>query len=306
MSGRGKRLWAPRLSFDEAYREVLEFLQQCHKHNLTGGQGQPTLYHAFMVDGAWPVDGMIDASTVLRFGFDRSPASDQAKQAMARLLSVATKAHFFMAPKAIVLHEPFLFVIPDLGNPGQRRYGLVYPLENENRLVSIVVAEWDLSLSGSRQPRLTAGQKFPVVLPSDPFRWLSLKHWRALRSEAGELAWFETGPARGRLLGQVRSHQDPATFDLGHVLDYPKDMNEDLRAVGAMWAQGIRHWFLPKGWDVQAVREYLDALAGMDEAGRIALRWWTSRHPSASTRTKPGSARGTRGRGGSARGESPS
>ena len=278
MSGRGKRLWAPRLAFDDAYHEVLDFLQNCRKHNLIGGPGgSPTLYHAYRIAGAWPTEGLTDASTILRFGYDRNPIGDQAKQALARLLAVATKAHFFLSPNAVVVHEPFVFVMPDLGNPGARRYGLIYPLEAESRLSTLVVAEWDVALASSHLAKLAPGEKFPVVLESDPFRWLLLKHWRTLKEEAGKQPWFETGRSRNTLLAQVNAHTDAATFPFGHLLPYPMDLNDDLRAVGAMWAKGIRRWFLPRGWDVRAVSEYLDRLKGLSPKERYALRWWTAR-----------------------------
>lgn len=278
MSGRGKRLWAPRLSFDEAYREVLEFLKTSGKHNLVGTSGMaPTLYHAYWMDTSFPTDGLIDASSVLKFGYDRSPTADQAKQAMARLLSVVTKAHFFLAPKAIVVHEPYLFVMPDLGNPGQRRYGLIYPLENDNRLSTLVVAEWDLAMAASRQPKLQAAQKFPVVLQADHFQWLALKHWRTLKETAGDQPWFDNGPARNRLLAAVRNHTELSTFGYGQCLNYPKELNDEVRAVGAMWAKGIRQWFLPNGWDTKAVKEYLDKVASLTPQEHYQHRWWTAR-----------------------------
>lgn len=281
MSGRGKRLWAPRLGFDEAYREVLDFLKNCHKHNLTAATSgtMAALYHVYKVDSTWPVEGLIDASSVLRFGFDRNPTGDQAKQAMARLLSVVTKAHFFLTPEAIVVHEPYLFVMPDLGQPGLRRYGLVYPLEHQGRLSTLVVAEWDLAMSASRQIKLPAGQRFPVVLPADPFQWLALKHWRSLKEEAGQLPWFDTGTggARAKLMEQVRLHTDLSTFSFGHPLMYPKELNDDMRAVGALWSPGIRRWFLPRGWDIKAVTEYLDRLLALSPSERYGWRWWTSR-----------------------------
>lgn len=282
MSGRGKRLWAPRLGFDEAYKEVLDFLKNCQKHNLVGGStGVPILYQVYQVDTLWPTEGLVDASSVLRFGFDRSPVADQAKQAMARLLSVVVKAHFFLAPQAIVLHEPYLFVMPDLGQPGQRRYGLVYPLEHDGRMVSLVVAEWDLAMASSRHHKPAPGKKFPVVLPADPMRWVPLKHWRALKDTAGQQPWFDTGAgnARNRLLREMRQHADTATFPYGHLLRYPKDLNDDVKAVGALWAPGIRQWFLPNGWDVKAVTDHLDRLAALTPAERFAQRWWSPLPP---------------------------
>lgn len=277
MSGRGKRLWAPRLAFDDAYQLVLDFLKNCTKHNLISRQGKAGLLHAFWMDGTWSTEGMTDASQILRFGFDRNPGADQAKQAMSRLLSVACKAHFFLAPQGLVLHEPFVFVVPDVGTPGQRRFGLIYPIELEGRQSTLVVAEWDISQDAARHPRLLPGQKFPVVLQADSFTWLSRKRWRTLKEQAQGLPWFDQGPARNRLLAQVRQHKDLGTFDLGTPLDYPKDLNDDLRACGAMWAAGIRRWFLPKGWDTEAVQEYLTALAALSPKERYQLRWWTAR-----------------------------
>lgn len=237
----------------------------------------PILFQVYQVDSLWPTEGLTDASAILKFGFDRNPISDQAKQALARLLAVSVKAHFFLAPNAIVLHEPYLFVMPDLGQPGQRRYGLVYPLENEGRTLSLVVADWDLSLASSRQPKLSVSQKFPVVLQADPMQWVPLKHWRALKESAGTQPWFDTAhpAARQRWLREMRQHQEVSNFPYGHLLQYPKELNDDLKAVGALWAPGVRHWFLPKGWDVKAVTDYLDRLASLSAQERYALRWWT-------------------------------
>ena len=276
MSGRGKRLWAPRLSFTEAYREVLDFLKNCQKHNLVSSSGGvPTLFQVYQMDTSWPTEGLIDATTVLRFGYDRNPIGDQAKQAMARLLAVVTKAHFFLAPDAIVTHEPYLFLMPDLGNPGQRRYGLIYPLESAGRTTSLVVAEWDLGTAASRNPNLPFTHKFPVVLPAEPMQWVPLKHWRALKETVGASRWFDTNNpnARSRLFRELRQHEDVSTFPYGHVLDYPKDLNDDLKAVGAIWASGVRKWFLPSGWDVKAVTDYLDRLVALSPMDRYQLRW---------------------------------
>lgn len=279
MSGRGKRLWAPRLDFSQAYRDVLAFLKNCQAHNLVGSSGgSPVLFHAYLAEGLWPTEGFIDASSVLKFGFDRNPIADQAKQALARLLAVAVKAHFFLAPQAVVVHEPYLFVMPDVSNPGQRRYGLMYPLEHGGRMATVVVAEWDLAMVSSRHTKLPVGHKFPVVLPADPMQWVPLKHWRALKDEAGEQGWFDagTGRARSQWLASVRAHTDLTSFGdrYGHVLNYGKELNDDVRAVGALWAPGVRRWFLPKGWDVKPVTDYLDRLAAMAPSERYALRWW--------------------------------
>lgn len=286
MSGRGKRRWAPRTDFNGAYQETLDFLKDCQAHQLPlvdPGQG-PQLYRAYLVDGAWPANDGQEISRVLRHSYGHRPAADRAKQAVARLLSVATKAHYFMAEAALVAQEPSVFTVPDLAQPGSWRHGLLYPLDvpsarGPSKQRTLVVAEWDLVLSAHREPRVARGDEFPVVLVPDPFAWLSIKKWRSLRALAGDQPWFEASdhPGRRKLLDAVKAHTDKATFPYGTLLDYPIQIKDDTAATGAMWAPGVKSWFLPHGFDVDAVKTYLDRLAGHTADEQRAHRWWERR-----------------------------
>lgn len=285
MSGRGKRLWAPHLDFKGAYDEVLSFLKACEQHKLPLQLDEPTLYRAYAIDGVWPPADGQDLSRFLRFGYSNDPTGDRAKIAISRLLSVAVKAHFFLAPQARVPSEPMVFTLPDLAQPGTLRYGLVYPLDvpathGPGRQRSIVVAEWDLSLTAHRRPQVPRGDEFPVVLQQSNRTWLLKSRWETLRdSPQTSKAWFEpaTSPARRRLIEAVKQHTDVATFPYGTLLDYPIEIKDDTALTGAMWAPGVKKWFLPHGFDADAVKAYLSRLAALSPDERMGQRWWGRR-----------------------------
>jgi hypothetical protein len=284
MSGRGKRLWPPQLTLDAAYQETVQFLGRCGEHHLAITPGRPTLYRAYFVDGTWPtLDGQ-DLTRVFRFGFSNDPSGDRTKQSIAKLLAVAVKGHYFMAPTASVPQEPSVFSIPDLAEPGLYRHGLIYPLQipadqrAQGRQRAIIVAEWDLALSASRPANIPRGDEFPVILIPRG-RLLDKKHWEELKKAAGTLPWFENSAHAGRrrLLEQVNAHSDRASFNYGTILDYPKGISEDVRATGAMWARGIRAWFVPHGFDAAAVTTYLDEIKAAPLDEQIRRRWWEKR-----------------------------
>lgn len=273
MSVRGKRLWAHRLDFSTAFDEAEAFLRRTKEHNLLR-PSPATLYHAYLLEGSWPTDGLDELSTYLRFGPKDSPQIDRGRVALARLLAVALKAHFFLAEEAIVLNEPYVFIQPDLALMGQMRYGLIYPIEMDNRIQCIAVADWDLSMSGSKRLKLPNARRFPTVLPEQDYQWLNLDQWKRLAHQAKTTLGSTKAFARPNFYNQARNHTDVATFNYGTTFDYPREMNADVIAVGGMWAKGIRKWFLPLGFDIEAAREYLDLQLGRSVQERHDLRWW--------------------------------
>lgn len=293
---KGQRRWSPGYDFKGAYDTTLQFFKDCELHGIPVGLPQPTLYRAYLMDGSWPVIEGQDLSRYLRFGktgLANHPSGDRTKQAIARLLAVAVKGHFFLANAGTVPQEPSVFTVPDLAQPGTLRHGLVYPLEipaarGPGRQCALVVSEWDLAMSAHREPRVPRGDEFPVVLVPDPFKWLTKSRWATLSKEASSRsqAWFEPteSAARRRLIDQVNAVTEPAQFAYGTLLDYPIEIKEDTQATGAMWARGVKSWFLPHGFDVEAVKAYLDRVRGLSADERHALRWWEKRANAAYTK----------------------
>lgn len=275
MSGSSKRLWTPRLTFEGAHKEALQFLMRCREKNVLVDR-PAALYHAYRLDAAWPTEGMVELSRYLAFSNRDTPDVDRARDAVVRLLCVALKAHFFLDAEAIVRHEPYVFFTPDLFRPGEFRHGLVYTLEHEHRPFSLVVSEWDLTLAASLQPKVKPGDRFPVVLRQDSYKWLETKRWRELKELAADQPWLEnrTWGKQRSLMDQVNAWTEVGTFPFGTLLTYDRAIKDEVAATGAEWARGVKHWFLPKGWDVEAVKEYLNRVATLTDEQRYQQRWW--------------------------------
>ena len=284
MSGSRKRLWAPYLSFNDAFSETLAFVRRCEEKNLPLGLSEPSLYRAYVMSGSWSMGEGQDLSLFLRFQTSNDPTMDQAKVSISRLLSIAVKAHYFIAEKATVRHEPIVFSCPDLAHPGHWRYGLVYPIDIPQERGpalsrAIVVAEWDLALSAGQRPSVSKSDEFPVVLMPDPRTWLAKRRWEALRTKADGLPWFDppSTPAKKRLLDAVAAHTDASSFPYGTILETPIELKEDASLTGAIWGRGIKRWFLPHGFDAEPVVAYIQRMVAFPEGERIRRRWWERR-----------------------------
>ena len=284
MSGSRKRLWAPYLPFNEALTETLGFMRRCEEKNLPLRLSEPTLYRAYIMSGTWSMGEGQDLSRILRFQTSNDPALDHARVAVSRLLCVAVRAHYFIAEKATVPHEPIVFSSPDLSHPGHWRYGLVYPIDTPkdrgpDQSRSIVVAEWDLGLSAGQRPAIQKSDEFPVVLVSDPRSWLFKRKWESLRAMADGLPWFDpmNVPAKKRLMDAVSAHTDATSFPYGTILETPIELREDAALTGAVWAKGIKRWFLPHGFDADPVVAYIKRLVEFPDAERQRRRWWERR-----------------------------
>lgn len=273
MSGRGKRFWPAQISFEQAYEITLEFLQNCKKHQISVEIQEPKLFHTYHLDGTYPINGMIDTSQILKFGYSSEPEKDQLKRDFAPLISVAIKAHFFLLQGAQVVHEPFIFGIPDLYHVGKMRYGLIYSVENLGKRSTIIVSEWDLSRDSSQLAKLNNKQKFPVVLTKNSFDWLTLSKWRILKKESEDFPWYGQGKEYFDFLNKIKTHLDVNTFEYGHILEYPIELNQEIKDVGAVYAPGIRKWVIPKGINPIPIIQYLDNLNQKDPQEIYLLRW---------------------------------
>lgn len=273
MSGRGKRIWAPRLDFDGAFQETLRFLKRSRDHNIVR-EGAPLLLRGWYMEHEWSVGGMQPVSQWLQYGFGADPQDDRIRGALTHLLPAAVKAHFFIDEKACVRHEPYLFLAPDLALPGQHRYGVLYPMEGAGKSGTFMVAEWDIFMSASRKPR---AQPFPVVLQKNSYQWLRPSRWKELRAAmlGGGLLSGPFDFMRPEFLAKAKACEDAGAFPYGTLLDFPRELNPEVLACGGQWAPGVRKWFLPAGFDGEAVIEYLEYVRGLDENERYMLRWWS-------------------------------
>ena len=259
MSGRGKRIWAPQISFDDAYQEALHYLKRCQEHKLLGTPEKPELIYAYRLSQPLTTQHGSPISPVLKFGHDSDPLSDQLKVVIAKLASVALKIHYFQHPTLFTAHEPYWFAIPDISQPHRQQYALVYTLQNQEQTFSWVISTWDIAQSAKIFKKFDAQQKFPSVLTTDSYQWLSIKRWKALKEQQTNL--------------DLHQETQKESYKAGHILDYHPELNAELKALGAIWARGIKKWVFPKGFDIQAIKDYLQWIESMSPQERYQHRW---------------------------------
>ena len=255
MTAVAKRQWGPQKTLSEGVSIAIEWLEKAKQKNIMSVQ-PPTLYQAYV--GPYS-DAMLawgkPLSEVFRWSNKDDPTVYRAREAAIRLLAVAFKAHFFLENKDKIAHEPYLFAVPDVANPQKTLYGLMYRLDQSQK--TIFVAEGDLG-------RLTAPQRairFPVVLldgeSGQRNRWFYLKYWKTLSEKVVGLQKFSNASAHRKEREQVAAHTDLKTFPFGEIFDIPYEGKELALALGLEWAVGIKKWYLPLGFDLDPVKEYL-------------------------------------------------
>ena len=252
MSSLSKREWNPRISLDEALSCSLGWLIRARQKNVLSNL-PPTLYTAYVVDDAPHLGFMRDLSSLFRYSAKDDPELDRARDHALRLLSVALKAHFFLGKDSIARHEPYLFSLPDISNPSSCHYGLVYRLEGRPSQ-TIIVATCDLGIVSTLKPN---SFKFPVVLTKNSFKWFDKKHWIELAKEADVFERVMKPWVAKQELNIIEKWTDDSDFPFGTFIEVSYDIKDYVKPTGVRWADALKKWYLPRGFDVEPVKEYV-------------------------------------------------
>lgn len=253
MQNLSKRQWGHQLSIKQAADVMIEWCIRAREKNVLRKK-PPTIFYAYIVDDTPPLQYMQNISSLFKYSQKDMPYIDQARDVMLRCLSVALKAHFFLFADDAVSHEPYFFSIPSLNDPNNTIFGLVYKIEKEDK--SIIVCQQDL-LKLFDNPKIH--YEFPVVVIEDSFKWFSLKNWNKIKQDAN-ISEFLDKPWLNKK--QLQSAQDAKTKDelekFATVLDIPFELKDFIKPLGIEWSKNIKTWFLPKGFDVDSVLEYIE------------------------------------------------
>jgi hypothetical protein len=261
MTAVAKRQWGPQKTLSEGISIAIEWMERAKQKNILTLK-EPTLYHAYVMNS---VDEMVSwskpLSEVFRWSAKDGPAEYRMRDAALRLLAVAFKAHFFSEGQDKIAHEPYLFALPDVAMPQRLQYGLFYRLEQSNKC--IVVAEKDLRAMASGWS--LKAMRFPVVLldgeSGQRNRWFSIKHWKTL-----EESKRYQNPARYKKEKEEASAcKEVKEFVFGELFDIPYDLREVASSLGMEWAAGIKMWYLPHGFDIEPVKEYVSRVLAAKE-----------------------------------------
>ncbi len=253
MQNLSKRQWGPQLSIKQAADVIIEWCIRAREKNVLRKK-HPTIFYSYIVEDTPPLHYMQNIGSVFKYSQKDFPYIDQTRDVLLRCLSVALKAHFFLFPNDAVAHEPYFFVFPDLNEPNKTIYGLVYKIEKEDK--SIIVCEKDILNLFEKSKTLYS---FPAVVIEDSFKWFSLKNWSKIKQEANisdilDKPWINKK--------QIQLAQDAKTREeltkYATILDVPYEIKEYIKPLGIEWSKNVKTWYLPKGFDVESVQEYIE------------------------------------------------
>jgi hypothetical protein len=253
MQNLAKRQWGPQLSIKEASDIIIEWCIRAREKNVLRRK-PPTIFYAYIVEDTPPLQYMQNVSSLFKYSQKDMPYVDQTRDKILRCLSVALKAHFFLFANEQVSHEPYFFTIPSLNEPNNNVCGLVYKIEKEDK--SIIVCEKSL-IELFDKPKVL--YEFPAVVIEDSFKWYSLKNWYRIKQEANladaiDKPWANKKQAQ--LAQEAKTKEDLAKH--ATILDVPYEIKDFIKPLGIEWSKNIKTWYLPKGFDVDSVSEYIE------------------------------------------------
>lgn len=252
MQNLSKKMWAPNIPLKSGIDVAIEWCIRAREKNIIRKLGSK-VYYSYVLDDTPPLIYLQNISQIFKYSQKDIPYVDLARDKILRLLSVCFKAHYFLFDKANIAHEPYFFVIPNLEIPSQTNFGVVYKLENTSKC--ILCLEQDIScLFENYQPK----HSFNVVVSDDSFKWYSVKLWSKykndnIHNELSEKPW---------LLKKLHSKALEATTaeelsNYATILDVPYEIKDYIKPLGIEWSKNLKTWFLPKGFDLDSVEEYI-------------------------------------------------
>ncbi len=274
MSGSSKRLWSPNSTLDEAQTIMNGFLTRCQDKRILNNS-EIKLYQVYRFEQTWPTENLIEISKFLRFSKNDNPDIDIIREVILKLVSSAMKAHIYFDDNAIIRHEPYMFLIPDMFKLGQFRYGLYYPIESNKKSMSLIVSEWDISYSSSSFPKINPWDKFSSVITPDTKKWFDIKQYKDFK-EMDKVGYFKINDWHSRKKFQnLVNSKDITNFDLGKIINSKTELKEYYSLLGLEWSSSLRKWFIPKGFDFKAIMDYLSFIGNQTAEQRFNDCWWT-------------------------------
>lgn len=254
MQNLAKRQWGHSLSVKEAADIMIDWCVRARDKNILRKK-PPQIYFAYVLEDTPPLQYFQNISPVFKYSHKDVPYVDQTRDSLLRCLSVALKAHFFLFQNDAVSHEPYFFVMPSLLEPSQTHFGLLYKIEKEDKV--ILVCEKNLKQMIENENNKVIFE-FPTVVIEDSFRWYHLKNWYKLKLQAN-LEEVEK-PWQNKNLAKLA--KDAATpnelLKYATILEIPYEIKDAIKPLGIEWSAKVKTWYLPKGFDVDSVKEYIE------------------------------------------------
>lgn len=247
-----KRVWAPRIKLKEAIELGIQWSINARKKNVIA-QKSPQLIHTYVLSDTPNLTYFHNISSLFRYAQKDTPETDNMRDSILRLLASCIKSHFFLFHNDLVSHEPYFFVLPSFDDPTHVDIGLIYKIDNQDKV--IIACTKDLKLLGTSDKILF---HFPVVIGEDSFKWFHFKKWFKLKELSKINDKLENPILAKKEIEEARnSTTEEELKKYGTIIDVPLEIKDDIKPAGILWNIPLKKWYLPLGFDVENVIEYI-------------------------------------------------
>lgn len=252
MQNLAKRQWRPSLTLKESSDVMIDLCIKAREKNVLR-KNPPKLYFSYVLEDFIPLSYMSNISSVFKYYQKDQPFQDIAKDVLLRQLSVALKTHFFFFENSKLSHEPYFFTLPSFENTKLNIFGLIYPIEKENK--TIIVCEKDIS---KLFEKTKISLDFPVIVIEDSFKWYHTKNWRKIKEGNFlnyNIAYEEDCKKKTLIAKEILNITD--LQKIADIVDVPYEIKDYIKPLGIEWNKKLKCWFLLKGKDLESIHEYI-------------------------------------------------
>lgn len=231
-------------SFDDALTVAFNWLNIARKKNIVNVK-TPTLLEVKRYIGDLNTELLNPISSFFTYSRKDLPEKDIIRVHILKMMGAWLKSWFFLYKNNTLYCEPSVgFSIKDDGKPSYFivvRYLDFYCVIKEKETIS--------------------EDSFPVVISQNDYQWFTPKKWNMLLEEKKS---FDQWAQKKHLnwhdgcveLTQIKKMEELQQY--AHTLDIPFDIKDPMKLTGVMWNRLIKTWFLPHGWDIDAVKEWME------------------------------------------------
>lgn len=254
MQNLSKRLWGPNLTIKQSSDIIIGWCIKAREKNILRKR-PPTIFYSYVLEDTPPLHFFANISSLFKYSQKDLPYYDQTRDSLLRCLAVALKAHYFMFYNDRVCYEPYFFVLPNLKDPSKTSVGLMYKIEKEDKCIIVCEEDLESLWAGSENKIL---YRFPAVVGEDSFKWYHMKNWYKIKQEAeienANKPWNDANWQQK--CKEAETPEELAKY--ATVLDVPFEIKDFIKPLGIDWANKAKKWYLPKGFDVDSVNEYVE------------------------------------------------
>lgn len=255
MQNLSKRQWGQQISLKESADIMIEWCIRAREKNVLR-KSPPRVFYSYVLDDTPQLNFYHNVSQIFKYSQKDTPFVDYARDTILRLLSVSLKAHCFLFANDKVSYEPYFFNVPSLENPNSSSFGLIYKVDHGNKC--IVVTELPLSLV---YPKAKYLFEFNAVVGEDSFKWFSLKNWNRVKQDSNISEQIEKPWLSKKVHNEAMEAKNLEELSLKATpLDVSYEIKDFIKPLGIEWSKNVKTWFLPKGFEVDSVNEYINYL----------------------------------------------